>query len=433
MKTVIIAGGKGTRLGDLTTRIPKPLVKINGQSILERQINILKKEGLTDLIILTGHLGEKISAYFGNGSRYGVKIEYFQEEKPLGTAGCLSILSNKISESFLLLYGDVILDVYLERLISFHQKKNGVATLFVHPNDHPQDSDLVEIDENDKVIGFLPKNTHQGHYADNLVNAALYVLSPSIFDFIRPENSDFIEHVFPEALQNRENIFAYQSSEYIKDAGTPKRLEIVGRHLQAGLVARKNLRQPQKAIFLDRDGTINEEVDLLTHPDQLKLIPGVAQAIRSINQSGFLAVCVTNQSVIARNLCSLSTLNLVHKKLSLLLGEAGAYLDRLYFCPHHPDGGYPEERPEYKIVCNCRKPSPGMVRRAQNDMNIDLSRSYMIGDRTGDIQLGNNAGLKTVLLETGCGGRDGKYSLEPDRRFSDLPEAISFILDRHDN
>ncbi len=432
MKAVIIAGGKGTRLGDLTAEIPKPLVRINGLPILEHQIRFLKKEGVTDIIILTGHLGDKISEYVGDGSRLGVQIECIREEKPLGTAGCLHAIKDRIDDDFLLVYGDVILDVYVERFVSFHRRKNSIATLLVHPNDHPQDSDLVMINEDSFITGFIPKKAHQGKYADNLVNAALYVLNPSIFKFIQPSDTDFIKDVFPVALLNHESVAAYQSPEYIKDVGTPDRIKKVGRHLENGLVAARNLRYTQKAIFLDRDGTINEEVDLLNRYEQVKLIPGVAGAIRSINQSGFIAVCITNQSVIARNLCSLKDLKNIHNRLSALLGESGAYIDRLYFCPHHPDKGYPEERVEFKIDCDCRKPSPGMLLKAQKEMNIDLSQSYVIGDRSGDIELGRRNGLKTILLETGCGGRDGKYSSEPDLRFPDLQEAVTHILDKHD-
>jgi len=433
MQAVIIAGGKGTRLGELTAEIPKPLVRINGLPILEHQIRFLKNEGVADLIILTGHLGDKISEFVGDGSRFGVRAECIREQKPLGTAGCLHAVRERIDADFLLVYGDVILDVFLERFVRYHRSRNSLATLLVHPNDHPQDSDLVEMDENGYVTGLIPKQRHQGRFAENLVNAALYLLNPGIFRYIEPRESDFIKEVFPAALAAGETLAAYQTPEYIKDVGTPERIRKVSGHLQSGLVAGRNLRHAQRAIFLDRDGTINEEVNLLNSCEQMRLIPGAAEAVRAINQSGFLAVCVTNQPVIARNLCSLEELRAIHGRMSALLGVSGAYLDRLYYCPHHPDKGYPEERAAFKIVCNCRKPSPGMLLQAQIDMNIDLSRSYMIGDTTADIELGKRSGLRTVLVETGYAGRDGKYEATPDLRFPDLLEAVTYILNQHDH
>lgn len=428
MKAVILAGGKGTRLGELASDIPKPLVKISGKSILEHQLDYLKKENITDVLILTGHLGHKIHEFVGDGSAFGLKIEWLQESTPLGTAGCMAAVKDRLQSDFLLLYGDVILDINTELLIQYHQNHQGAATLVVHPNDHPYDSDLVIADKEGKISHFISKKEHGGKFYDNMVNAAMYVLSPDVLKYIELTKCDFIRDVFPKVLADQKNIYAYQTTEYIKDVGTPDRLNRVGYHIDSGLVAHRNLKNKQKAIFLDRDGTINEEVDLLSSENDLKLIPGTEAALKQINQSEYLAVCVTNQPVIARNLCNFETLGKIHGKLSAMLGAGNAYLDRLYFCPHHPDKGYPEERPEFKIDCDCRKPNTGMLKKAALDMNIDLSQSYIIGDRTVDIETGKRSGMKTVLVKTGAAGQDEKFNVTPDLEFDNLQSAIAFII-----
>lgn len=428
MKAVILAGGKGTRLGSLTSAIPKPLVEINGKSILEHQLDYLKKENITDIIVLTGHFGQKIHDFLGDGSPFGLKIECLQESTPLGTAGCLAAVRDRLTADFLVLYGDVILDINIQGLTKFHFDHQAAATLVVHPNDHPGDSDLVVADQDWKVKTFISKKEHGGNFLDNLVNAAMYILSPAILDYIVLEKSDFIRDVFPRILKDQKAIFAYNTTEYIKDVGTLERIERVGKHLKSGLVAQRNLTKPQKAIFIDRDGTINEEIGLLADEKDLRLIPGSENAIKKINQSGFLAVCVTNQPVIARHLCDLNDLANIHKKLATLLGAGNAYLDRLYFCPHHPDKGYPEERPEYKIKCTCRKPEIGMLKQAALDMNIDLTQSYIIGDRTVDIETGYRAGMKSILVRTGAGGKDKKFKSTPDYCYNNLEAAIDAII-----
>ena len=180
--------------------------------------------------------------------------------------------------------------------------------------------------------------------------------------------------------------------------GTPDRYEKVCQDVVTGKVARLNKRYARAAVFLDRDGVINKEVKFLHKPEQLELIPGAADAIRLINQKGYLAIVVTNQPVIARNMCSIEELETIHATLETMLGKEHAYLDAIYYCPHHPDGGYPEERKEYKIVCNCRKPKPGMILQAARDWNIDLSQSYMIGDSENDVKAGINAGVSLSLI-----------------------------------
>ena len=187
---------------------------------------------------------------------------------------------------------------------------------------------------------------------------------------------------------------------------------------------------PQRCVFLDRDGTVNRYAGLISREEQLELEDHAAEAIRRINESGYLAIIVTNQPVVARGMCGVEQVNMIHRKLQVLLGEKGAYLDDIVFCPHHPDKGYPEENPEYKISCGCRKPSAGMIDQMVDRYHIDRSASYMVGDTTVDVQTGINGGLKTVLVHTGMAGKDGKYPVKADMEASDLLEAVKRILEQ---
>ena len=202
--------------------------------------------------------------------------------------------------------------------------------------------------------------------------------------------------------------------------GTPERYESVSSDFQNGTVNAKNLSNKQKAIFLDRDGTINKYVGFLRSPSDLKLIDGAAEAIKRINESGYLCIVVTNQPVIARGEVSVSELNFIHNKMETLLGQAGAYIDGLYYCPHHPDKGYSGEVKALKIDYDCRKPKPGMLIKAAEDFNIDLSSSWMIGDGKNDVGAGKAAGCKTVLI--------GEDECEADIMAENLLAAVEEIL-----
>ncbi len=397
MKVVIIAGGKGTRIMSVAGDIPKAMIPVAGKPVVEYQVELARRYGYTDILFLLGHLGEQIEEYFGNGSRWGVNIEYYHEGEPLGTAGAFSLVKDRFKDDFWVFYGDTVMDFDMPRMLDYHRTHDGVATLFLHPNDHPNDSDLVGMDDDGMVDRFYPKPHDLEANYRNLVNAALYILSPRVLDYIHGR-SDFGKDIFPELLRRGERVAGYVSTEYVKDMGTPGRMEKVEGDIASGKVARLNLRNPRPAVFLDRDGVICEEKDLLYYTGQVELVEGAAQAIKEINAAGYLAVVVTNQPVIARNLCSLEELEQIHNRLETLLGREGAYVDAIYFCPHHPDKGYPEERPEYKIDCECRKPKPGMLLRAARDWNIDLANSYMVGDRTTDVETGNAAGVKEAFL-----------------------------------
>lgn len=402
MKVVIIAGGKGTRIASVNSEIPKAMIPVCGKPIIEYEVELCKRYGFTDFLFIIGYMGDQISSYFGDGKKWGVHIEYYQETTPLGTAGAFGSLKDKLIEDFFVFYGDTIVDFNMPIMLEYHRQKQADATLFLHPNDHPYDSDIVDLDAEGRIVQFHNKPHEAAFVSRNIVNAALFIFSPKIISKIDVGVKCHIEKdVLPQCLKAGMNLYGYISFEYIKDMGTPERYHAVCEDVLNGKVTRLNRYNPRPAIFLDRDGTICYEVNLLSDSRQLKLIDGAAEAIRLINDSDYLAIVVTNQPVIARNLCSLEELEYIHSKLETMLGSQGAYINAIYYCPHHPDRGYPEERVEYKIDCECRKPKPGMLLKAAKDWNIDLGRSYMIGDTERDILAGRNAGCKeSVMIET---------------------------------
>ena len=425
MKVVIMAGGKGTRISSVASDIPKPMIKVEGIPVLEREIECLKNQGFDDIILTVSHLGNIIMDYFGNGSGnspvtgepFGVHIDYYFEEEPLGNAGALFKIKDKLTSDFLLLNADAMFDVDFNRFVAFHRKHGGLVTLFTHPNSHPYDSGLIIANKNGSVEKWLAKEDERPQYYRNRVNAGLHVINPEVLELVginadsvgkvgvdgKPVKVD-LDRQLLKPLAGTGKMFCYDSPEYVKDMGTPERYYSVCKDCKEGKISAKNLKNKQKAIFLDRDGTINKYVGFLRNIDDFELIDGVAEAIRKINESGYLAVVVTNQPVVARGEVSFEELEEIHNKMETLLGKEGAYLDAIYYCPHHPHKGYEGERPELKIDCDCRKPKPGMLLKAAADFNIDLSRSWMVGDGENDIQAGINAGCKTVLLSNGNEG-----------------------------
>ena len=419
MKTVIMAGGRGTRISSVASDIPKPMIKIEGKPVLEHELECLRDQGFTDIILTVSHLGNIIMDYFGDGSGvspatgkpFGVHIEYYFEKEPLGNAGALFKIKDKLDSDFLLLNADAVFDVDFNRFVAFHKQHGGLVTLFTHPNSHPYDSGLIIADKNGAVERWLAKEDERPEYYRNRVNAGLHVINPSILDHSgidadkvgavgengKPIKVD-LDRQLLKPLAGTGKMFCYDSPEYVKDMGTPERYYSVCEDYKTGRVSGKNLKNKQKAVFLDRDGTINKYVGFLRNIDEFELMDGVTDAIKKVNASGYLAIVVTNQPVIARGEVSFEELEEIHNKMETLLGKEGAYLDAIYFCPHHPHKGYEGERPELKFDCDCRKPKPGMLLNAAQDFNIDLSQSWMIGDGENDVKAGQNAGCRTALI-----------------------------------
>lgn len=422
MKVVIMAGGRGTRISSVASDIPKPMIKVEGIPVLEREIECLKDQGFDDIIMTVSHLGNLIIDYFGDGSGtspttgkpFGVHIEYYFEQEPLGNAGALFKIKDKLTLDFLLLNADAMFDVDFNRFVAFHQRHGGLVTLFTHPNSHPYDSGLIIANKNGPVEKWLAKEDERPRYYRNRVNAGLHVINPKVLELVginvdsvgkvdvngKPVKVD-LDRQLLKPLAGTGKMFCYDSPEYVKDMGTPERYYSVCKDCEESRISAKNLKNKQKAIFLDRDGTINKYVGFLRNIDDFELIDGVAEAIRKINESGYLAIVVTNQPVIARGEVSFGELEEIHNKMETLLGKEGAYLDAIYYCPHHPHKGYEGERSELKIDCDCRKPKSGMLIKAAEDFNIDLSQSWMVGDGENDVKAGLNAGCKTALIGQG--------------------------------
>lgn len=429
----ILAGGMGTRLSSRANGLPKPMVKVLGIPILEHQIKACAKYGHTSIVLLVHHHYEVIQHYFGNGEKFGVDIYYSIESEARGTAGALKDASNFLAEDFLVLYADTYFDVDLNMFLSESINSGASGTLFLHPNDHPYDSDIVEINSSDRIIAI-----HQCPHRDdikhrNLVNAALYWFKKfPLLKFI-PEKGkfDLMKDILPLILKQDIVINGYISAEYIKDMGTPSRLDRVEHDILSGAVERLSIRGMRAAIFIDRDGTINEEINHLKLVSQMRLIEGSAEAIHQINKAGTLAICITNQPVIARGEINEEDLKKIHYDLEYKLSEHNAYLNAIYYCPHHPDKGFPGELVEYKKKCTCRKPGTALIENSIRDFNINIESSWMIGDSTTDILAGKNIGLNTILVRTGHGGKDEKCHAAPDYVFNNLLDAVNWIFNGH--
>lgn len=420
---VFLVGGKGSRLG--LGDIPKPMVDLHGIPLLERMVTGLSAQGVRDFLFLAGHGAAYIEEHFRNRIPSGCALDIVVEPAPLGTAGSFTQLRSRLERPFLVVYGDVLFDVDIARFLAFADTKGGAGTLYVHPNDHPEDSDLVDADEEGLVRAFISK-PHQARNCGNLVNAAFYLFDPVVLDYL-PDQADTVidwgTDVLPAiTAAGAHSIYAYRGSEYLKDIGTRDRIERGRRDWTAGTVAARNYQHRQRAVFFDRDGVLNREVDGVLRPDMLELLHGAGEALARVNKSGLLAIGVTNQPAIAKGFMSFSDLQAVHNSLDWALAEdGGGYLDDMLYCPHHPERGFEGERAALKIDCDCRKPAPGMLRTAALRHNIDLDQSWLIGDHARDIEAAQAAGCQAVMV----GGDSHPAAVAC---VGDVVEAVNLIL-----
>ena len=311
----------------------------------------------------------------------------------------------------------------IKSFIEFDAKHNSIGTILVHPNNHPYDSDLLEMNGDNKITKVIPKPHNNGEFYQNLVNSAVYIFSNKIFDYIKSNQlQDLAKDILPKIIKENENLYGYKSAEYIKDMGTKDRFEDIKKDFQSGKVARLNKKYKRPCIFLDRDGVVNKNMDTSPSAEMFELLEGVTDAIKKINKSDYLSVIVTNQPMIAKGFVSFEEVENTHKKMESLLGEQQAFIDNIYFCPHHPQKGFEGEIKELKKECECRKPKSGMLLEATKDMNIELKKSWIVGDSESDLIAGKNIGCKSVFISE-------QHSPYADFYAKDLNEAIDLIME----
>lgn len=432
---VIVAGGLGTRARGMTgDDLPKALLEVAGVPIVVRQLRLLAREGIERVVVLAGYLGERLrDVLVPEGDRLGLPVDVSIEREPRGTAGGLVTLRDGLGrDDFLVVYGDIVFDLCLSRLLDFHRRHGALATIVAHPNDHPETSDLLAADADGRVRAVLPRRDRPPGDYRNLVPAGVYACQPGLVEHLPPgERVDFVHDLFPALVRKGVRVYAYNTPEYLRDMGTPERRALAAADLASGKVTALRADRARPALFFDCEGVLNREPGghgVLT-PDDVVLLPGAAAAVCRTREAGVLAVGVTNKPQVAKGMVSEAGLQSLLGRIETLLAREGAMLDRLYACPHHPDRGFAGEVEALKIDCACRKPAPGLLRQAMVDLPVAAGRSAFVGDSWRDVGAARAAGIFAYAVRTGEGGRTMPPGLRPDATFADVAEAVGFALD----
>ncbi len=427
-QVVVLCGGRGLRLAPAIGDVPKVLAPVAGQPLLGHLLRDLHAAGARRVLLVAGHAADQLAEALPALVPPGLETTTFVEPEPRGTAGALRAVVDQLAERFLLVYGDVFTALDWRRFADAADEDGGLATLLVHRSSHPEDSDVVAIDDAHRVIGWLGRRPEQRQGAivarAALTNAAIAAFDRRIVDYIpQGRASDLYSEVMPALVDARQPIHGYLTSEYVRDLGTPRRLAAVDADVRSG---RAHLRA--ELALLDRDGVLSvESGQLVDAPSRLELLPGAAAGVRLLNQAGVRVAVVTNQAVVARGLCTQETLEQIHAELRRQLAEQGATLDAIFACPHHPETHHAEGVDALRGPCRCRKPSTGMVVDALAELGVAPWRALVVGDASIDMQLAMNSGLPAIAVDTGQAARDARYPAKPVWRFADLASAARWI------
>lgn len=404
------------------------MLPLAGRPLLDHTLEFLANHEIREVILTAGYCADVIEEHYRSGHAYGVKVRVHRESRPLGTSGALNELTRELHENFVVVYGDVFPDFDLSLLIRSHQSSGKAGTLLVRTSDHPWDSHLVEADEGGRITGFVTKR-EPGRLYRNVANAAMYVLNRSILQHVpRDQASDFVHDVFPAALRSGEHLQAHfmECTGYVCDMGTPDRLASVELHLARRERIRVARMNPGKvrAVILDRDGTINIERGLLTRAEDFEFLPGAADGIAKLCAAGLRCFIATNQPAIARGLLTEAGLDAIHSRMNQQLAAVGAQIEKIYFSPFHPETHHGEGVIELRRDSDCRKPRPGMILRAVEEHDLDLSTLVMVGDSEADCLAADAAGVRFL----GVGSKWSASAQKPSKCFDGLNEAAHHIV-----
>jgi len=403
----VLAGGLGLRSRPVVTDRPKELAEVHGRPFLAYLLDQLAAAGLRYVVLCTGYLGEKI--YDAFGFSYGpLQLSYSHERELLGTGGALRLALPQLqSDPVLVMNGDSYCTADLGPFLEWHYRRSAKATMLLARAGRTNRYGFVKVDPDGAVIDFVEKG--QGEAAD-WINAGISLLSQPVLLAIPERVKVSLKHdVFRQWIGR--GLCGYPTQGSFLDIGTPENFGSAETFF-APLRTTK-----RRFVVLDRDGTIIEECSYLAHPEQIKLIPGAAEALRELKKMGFGLVVITNQSGVGRGFFDQARLRLIHERLHQVLNAEGVQLDGLYFCPHKPEEG-----------CTCRKPQVGLIMRASRDLFFEPAKSIVIGDQASDIEMGRGVGAITFLVRTGYGAQvAAEQSPAANYIVDDLPAAVQTI------
>jgi D-glycero-D-manno-heptose 1,7-bisphosphate phosphatase len=375
-----LVGGRGTRLGAVTANMPKPAVEVAGRPFLDYAIQNASRFGFTDILLLTGHLGEVIAERYDGKTMRGARIRCVREPEAAGTAGALLNARDVLDERFLLCNGDSFFDINFLALEALAVDGAWTAKLALRQMADAGRYGAVKLDGT-RITGFAEKVDS----APGLINGGVYVLDRAILGEIEKLPCSIENDIFPK-LAARGLLYGMPADGYFIDIGIPADLARAQTELP------KHLTRP--AIFFDRDGVLNEDPGYLHKAQDLRWMPGAREAVRFANDAGWLTFVITNQAGVARGYYDEAAVRHLHYWIASELAERGAHIDAYYYCPHHPTAG----QGAYLQACICRKPQPGMILQAMTEWPVDAARSLLIGDYPSDIEAAHAAGVEGRLM-----------------------------------
>lgn len=397
----ILVGGRGTRVQSITNGKSKAEIKLDKKnSIIDYQLAKLTK--LKKNIHIISNKNFLSLKQYVNKNYKNCKINFIDENLQLGTASAIKNLEIlKDSQDILIVFGDLLFNFDFKKLINFHKLKKSECTLVVHPNSHPIDSDCVELNDDSQVVKFYKKPHKKNKIINNLCLSGILIINKKFLKLIKPNVSqDISKDLLDKILKNNNKVFGYKTREYIKDVGTPTRVKEARKDLDSIKYKKGNINSKIPAVFLDRDGVINFEKNNGKYQNPTKFIPGSLESIQKINNSGFLAILISNQPAVAKGFITLKKLKNDLRFLNYKIAQYNGYLDDMFYCIHHPSKGFKNELKKLKKNCKNRKPNNGMFLLANKANNIDLKKSIMIGDSKNDYL----AAKKTQIKFIGVGG-----------------------------
>jgi histidinol-phosphate phosphatase family protein len=388
---VVLAGGRGTRSADPDRA--KLAQQVGGSSLMAWHLQLLEPSEIEEVLVVAGHLGDQVQQLCDDLEHDGLTVRVIHEEHQEGTVAALRLAAaDTNADAFLVILGDILMSFPVQHLLDDWRASGASVAVAVHPSTHPEDSDAA-FPSHDGSVLVIPKSDARDH-VPNMSSAGLFAITRAGLDAYA-DCRDVGSDVLPAAAA-RGDLFAFVSSHYFKDTGTPARLEAARSDIESGAFDRRGDLSLRPALFLDRDGVINPTQPEVYVAADYTLLPGVAEAIATANRAGIPVIVVTNQPGLAKGFMTFDEHQRIRARMDRLLGAEGAFVDDYLFCPHHPESGFVGEVAGLKVACECRKPDIDLARQAAERHHLDLPNSVMVGDTDRDRGFAGGAGMRFI-------------------------------------